>query len=345
MRLPSGKCLTWLKVAPTAEYYISWDAGDAYIRELNEEGEWVSTTYSADSSPFTEKFSQLKIGGEFAVGSATNVVVKNSDPDVISMYETFFQCNSLESVDITELNTSNVSSFRYTFAYCPKLTSINLSNLNTSNALTMGDMFTNCRGLSTLDLSNFNTSKVIDMSQMFLNCTRFTSLDVSNFDTSSVQSMRAMFYGMTNITVHNLNNFNTTNVKDMSYMFCNDTYLGDALDLSNFNTDSVVYSNSKPVIFVPGYELTSLGMQQMFYYCVNLGTLDLSNFNMDNLPQSGYSKMFYNCISLRTVYVDNCSDTTINKLLDALNTTDSPCYGPGSFALGTRDGRKALIKD
>ena len=48
--------------------------------------------------------------------------------------------------------------------------SINLSNLDTSNVTTMESMFYSCKRLTTIDLTPLNTSNVTSMSDMFYGC-------------------------------------------------------------------------------------------------------------------------------------------------------------------------------
>ena len=55
------------------------------------------------------------------------------------------------------------------FSRCYKLNSIDLSNFNTNNVTNMSDMFSGCKSSNSIDLSNFNTTNVTDMSGMFNN--------------------------------------------------------------------------------------------------------------------------------------------------------------------------------
>ena len=48
----------------------------------------------------------------------------------------------------------------YMFDYCTALKILNLSNFNTSKVTSMEFMFHYCNSLISLDLSNFDTSKV-----------------------------------------------------------------------------------------------------------------------------------------------------------------------------------------
>ena len=47
------------------------------------------------------------------------------------------------------------------FLGCNNLTSLDVSNFNTSEVTTMRGMFQNCTKLTSLDLNNFNTNKVL----------------------------------------------------------------------------------------------------------------------------------------------------------------------------------------
>ena len=70
---------------------------------------------------------------------------------------------------------------------------IDLSGADTSEVTDMRRMFWGCNNLTYLDLSRFDTSNVTDMSGMFDGCHSLTSLNLSNFDTSNVTSMQSMF--------------------------------------------------------------------------------------------------------------------------------------------------------
>ena len=118
------------------------------------------------------------------------------------------------------------------------ITALDVSGLDTSEMTSMGYMFDNCRSLASLDLSNFDTQKVTGMDAMFSYCNALTSLDLSNFDTSSVTNMFYMFYNCNALTSLNLSNFDTQKVTNMFYMFDSCRSLA-SLDLSNFDTSSV----------------------------------------------------------------------------------------------------------
>ena len=87
----------------------------------------------------------------------------------------------LNSLDVSNLDTSQVTDMSRMFYKCSSLTSLDVSHFNTSQVTDMSQMFGDCKKLTSLDLTNFNTSQVTDMHGMFFNCSRLTSLDLSNW--------------------------------------------------------------------------------------------------------------------------------------------------------------------
>ena len=100
---------------------------------------------------------------------------------------------------------SSATNMSQMFCNCTKLTSIDLSHLNTSNVTNMNSMFGNklmrvsCESLTSLDLSHFDTSNVTNMYCMFWGCNSLTFLDLSGWNTSKVTNMTGMFYSCNNL--------------------------------------------------------------------------------------------------------------------------------------------------
>ena len=106
----------------------------------------------------------------------------------------FCGCRKLRSLDLSFMDTHNVTNLWGVFMECWSLSSIDLSTFDTSNVTKMTQLFSYCRGLSSVDLSSFNTSNVTDMVGMFTGCETLRELDLSNFDTSKVTNMMSMFF-------------------------------------------------------------------------------------------------------------------------------------------------------
>ena len=130
--------------------------------------------------------------------------------------EMFYLKKQLTSIDLTNIDTSNVTNMSYMLFNCESLIELNLDNINTSNVTDMSGMFSGCSGLTSLDLSNFDTAKVTNMYDMLSGCSGLTSLDLSNFDTAMVTDMSFMFYECTGLTSLDLRSFDfrSSGVKD-----------------------------------------------------------------------------------------------------------------------------------
>ena len=158
---------------------------------------------------------------------------------VTSMVDLFYQCSNLETIDLTNVYTSNVTDMTRMFGICSGLKSLDVSRFDTSKVTNMSGMFFYDANLKSLDVSNFDTSKVTSMEDMFNGCESLTSLDLSNFDTSNVTQMGHMFRGCENLKSLDLSNFDTSKVTRLQYMFYDDEKLTDLY--INFDVRSGTY--------------------------------------------------------------------------------------------------------
>ena len=128
------------------------------------------------------------------------------------------------------------------FRRCSNLESVDLSNFDTSKVTNMRSMFDGCSSLQSLDLSSFDTSKVIFMMKMFNSCSSLQSLDLSNFDTIKLPYIYEIFYGCINLmTIYCNNDW----FKD-GYTFDNRTSL--MFENCNSLVGAVAYDSSKTSI-------------------------------------------------------------------------------------------------
>lgn len=75
------------------------------------------------------------------------------------------------------------------------LKEIDLSNFDTSEMTSFYQMFMGASSLKTLDLSGFNTKKVAVMAEMFKDMSELETVDLSNFNMSNVNYVGLMFSG------------------------------------------------------------------------------------------------------------------------------------------------------
>ena len=221
--------------------------------------------------------------------------------NMTSMSMMFYKSTSLKSIDVSGFDTSKVVNMNGMFWECSNLTSINISNFNTSKVTDMNNMFAECSNLITLDLSNFDTSNVIYMGNlysysyggMFRNCSSLKELNVSSFNTSKVKYMSNMFQGCSSLTTLDLSNFNTSNVTAMASMFDSCSSLV-SINVSNFDVSSVT------------------DMLFMFKNCKSLLNLDLSSFKESKVTTT--RQMFYGCNSLETLNISNFDISNVTNM-------------------------------
>ena len=226
---------------------------------------------------------------EVSIGSENGSLEANTNGSGMFSY-----LDNVDTLDLTGLDTSNMTSMTYMFYNSNSLKSINLSNFNTSKLLYANNMFNGCTSLESLDLSNFNTSKVTNFSNMFRDCQKMKEINLSNFDTSSATTFANLFHNCSSLTTLDLSSFNTNKVTYMGSMFYNCSSLT-SLDLSNFNTSNVINM---------GYG--------MFYNCKSLKELDLSNF--DTKKVIDFSDMFNGCSSLENIELSSFDTTNATNM-------------------------------
>ena len=226
---------------------------------------------------------------EVSIGSENGSLEANTNGSGMFSY-----LDNVDTLDLTGLDTSNMTSMSYMFYNSNSLKSVNLSNFNTSKLLYANNMFNGCTSLESLDLSNFNTSKVTNFSNMFRDCQKMKEINLSNFDTSSATTFANLFHNCSSLTTLDLSSFNTNKVTYMGSMFYNCSSLT-SLDLSNFNTSNVINM---------GYG--------MFYNCKSLKELDLSNFDTKKIID--FSDMFNGCSSLENIELSSFDTTNATNM-------------------------------
>ena len=309
--IDAGGCLT---IAPME----GTDNGELEIWVLCDEVPWYNYRNSITSA---------KVAGKIA--TQTTALMFNDCPklasldlsgldtsDVTNMSNMFSYCWSLTSLDLSPLDTSNVTDMSYMLSGCSKLTSLDLSPLDTSKVTNMSYMLYYCPSLTSLDLSPLDTSNVTSMRGIFAHCSKLASLDLSPLDTSNVTNMSSMLRGCSRISSFDLSPLDTSNVTDMSYMLSSCSRLA-SLDLSSFDTSQV---ESMGGMFDGCSSLTSLdvssfdtsgavGMKGMFSGCSKLALLDVSSFDTSRVTDM--SDVFHGCSSLSSLDVSSFDTSNV----------------------------------
>ena len=232
-------------------------------------GGWGNTDYDHDKLISVKQWgTQPWKSMQFSFHNATNFDFDNSLADrprledVYSLYALFSGASNFNG-DVSDWNTSNITTMAYAFRDCAKFNQ-DISSWDTSKVLSMKKMFYGA-SIFNQDISRWDTSKVTDMSYMFKYAKEFNQ-DLDNWNVSNVESMKQMFYGASKFN-GDISSWDTQNVTNMYGMFKYD---------SSFNQDISNWSVSKVT-----------NMRHMFYGASKFNS-DISSWNTSNVVDMGF---------------------------------------------------------
>jgi surface protein len=298
------------------------------------EGMFNKVTVAGDEDLKAENIKEgVNIFGVEGVAKTTNAKITNAK-------YLFYYGIKLDYVNEILLlcDWEKIADMSYMFSSCSELTSLDLSNIDTSNVTTMRDMFSSCSKLTSLDVSNFNTSNVTTMSSMFYNTSNLTQLDVSNFNTSNVTTMYNMFYNTSNLTQLDVSNFDTSNVTNMGSMFYYCQKLTD-LDLSSFDMSKVTNVNT---MFYQCNNLKNLKFMKNLGKGYTQKTENYSNYKLDlsssyNLSYDSLMSVINNLYDLNLTY-DVANSGTLYRQQLKLGSTNLAKLTAEEIAIATNKG-------
>lgn len=160
--------------------------------------------------------------------------------NVQTMKQMFYNCNALESLDVSGFKTDNCEDMSSAFGNCTTLTKLDLGNFNTENVTITDNMFNGSINIIELNVSNFYTPKLTSMMRMFSSLKSVRILDIGKMDTSIVTNMEKSFDNMDELTtIYVGSGFITNNASKSNNMFNNDLKLvggnGTKYDKSKLN--------------------------------------------------------------------------------------------------------------
>ena len=276
--------------------------------------------------------SDVKYSKDISSKQDGSVILWYTDKDNNNLYEVSIGSEN----GVVEANTNGSGMF----AYLDNVSSLDLSGLDTSNMTSMSRMFYNSTSLTNIDVSGFDTTKVVNMNEMFAGCNNLEKINLSNFDTSKVTNMRSMFQGCKSLINLDLSNFDTTNTTGFSMMF------GGCSALESLNLSGFKFKNSLSSLFhncssLENLNLTSViatnvtTLQDTFVNCSKLETLDLSNFDVSNLKERlALHQTFSGCSNLKTL---NLTGWKVPSGVTFLYATFKNCSSLTSLDLSTWD--------
>ena len=207
-------------------YYNNKKPSDAYeLNDTENKPDWGSSAENITKVVFDESFAEYKPTSCFCwfngfKNLTTIVDIKNLKTDEVASFKGMFQdCTILESVDLSGFNTSKATDISCMFRRiaCKKL---DLSSFNTEKVTDFGSMFEGCSALEEVDLHTFNTKSASSFWSMFTDCSKLTELDLLGFDTQSNPRTGHMFQRCAKLTtIYVGGSWNNGSVVDDELMF------------------------------------------------------------------------------------------------------------------------------
>ena len=209
----------------------------------------------------------------------------------------------LTTLNLTNLDTSNVTDTNYMFGGCTSLETIDVGNFNMSKVTNMRCMFYNCTNLQEIDVSNFDVSSVTNFEYVFYACLQANIIGIENWNTSKGTSMMSMFYKCASVPHFDLSRWDTSNVTNMSWMF---NRTAGTIDFTGWNTSKVTtFKGMFAASFITYLDLSSFdvsaatNLNSMFFDSTSLRAIEVS-YNWNETFQSNVDTawMFENCFAL-----------------------------------------------
>lgn len=247
-------------------------------------------------------------------GTNLNAEVSNLDTSkMTSFYAMFQSCSRLTSLDLKHFDVSNITNMGSMFQQCNYLASLDISGWGVNKTTNFGSMFSTCSTFKTLDLRTLYTSYGTTLASMFNTCTALQSVDMTGCDLSNVTSIYQMFNECGSLTDVSKINWNMPKITGtgLTNVFQNCKKLETA-DLSAMKPSSGTTSVGSMFrgcaaltnVKLPDFSIAPIAnTSYMFYGCTNLKKLDLSSFDGSKITNTSY--MLYNCKNLETLIIDN----------------------------------------
>lgn len=148
----------------------------------------VPGSTTIDGVTYTTILNNSSVSSSLWANDANNLkslTIQSGVKAAAGCHHLFKDLSNLTTLDVSGLDTSDLTNMSYMFSGCSKLNYLDLSNFNTEKVTTMVNMFNGCTDLAYIDLSGFNTTKTIEMDYMFggsFGSQMLQDLDLRSFD-------------------------------------------------------------------------------------------------------------------------------------------------------------------
>ena len=280
---------------------------------------------------------------------ASKVCTSINGKPIVSMRDMYYY-NNATSIDLSVIDTSEVTNMYGMFWDSYYVKSLDLSNFDTSKVTNMDWMFTNCYNLESLDLSGFDTSNVTSASVFLQSNGNLKTVNMDNWDIRKLYSSLGGAFGGTgietfsakkwkipenltdaffrswgaNFKTMDVSNWDLSNTVNINGLFSGGRNLERIDGLNTWNVSNIKYMNS---LFSGDTKLTSidlsswdtssiLGLDALFLGCTNLTEVNMDNWDLSNMSSYLGGGVFSNTPSLKKVSMKNWKlPTSVNNWL------------------------------
>lgn len=201
------------------------------------------------------------------------------------LYQAFYNCTAITSVDLSSLQSVGNYGLYYAFAYT-KFTNLNLSSITSVGQYGLAGVLRENKNIVSVDLSSLLYTDSNGLYYAFYNCTNLESVDLSSLETATASSLNQAFNNCGKITSISLSSLKTVQTNGLNYAFYGCANLN-TVNLSKLET---VERN---------------GMAYAFRQVPSLATLSfpaLTNIDGAGFGTSTTNYAFYNCTALTEIH-------------------------------------------
>lgn len=207
--------------------------------------------------------------------------------DTSFMFTRWINSSLPSSLDLSNFDTSSVTTMNNMFNSASQISELNLSNWDLTNVLNISGMFAGMSNIVSLDVSSWkNTAKIMNMNNTFASMLRINNINLGNFDTSSVTNMSSMFSNCPQLIKADISSFTSEKLTNNSYMFGNCAKLT-TLIINNSSLFKMTNANmfqDTPIASGTGYVYVPDNMVETYKSATNWSTYADQIKGMSELP-------------------------------------------------------------
>ena len=259
-----------------------------------------------------------------------------------TLREIFRDITTTLTVDLTNLDTSNLTDMAYMFYGMTKLTTVDFGGLDMTSITNMEYMFSGCTSLTSLDIKSLNLSNVTNMEYMFSSCSSLNEIDMNGLISENCIKSPS-FNGCTNLKHIDLSNCflnspvymtNCTSLENVcinnsiiTAIYFDDCTSSYTLDLSgsilmNYFINSAIKNGAKIIL------LRNCDMSNIKYFSsnstINTNNLEEIDFSNAIIDEVNTFSMFNKCSKLKKVIgLEDLSPKNLNSTNGMFNGCSS----------------------